>query len=127
MSHPSITRWIEQIEEFRWMSIAAKRAYKHQLLGYIDREDRQAYDDEQIGCAHAIELLESLAASEEASEAELQVLAIQALRGNGRRSHENPDELSVGIRWAIAVVEGAPERYYNSHHPARRNESGEGS
>jgi hypothetical protein len=52
---------------------------------------------------------------------------INLLRKEGRRHYENEDEPSVGIRWAISVVEGNPERHYNAHHPRREKESNSSS
>ena len=114
-----IADWIDQVNEFELMSQQAKRAYKRVCDEIVDHDDRKAYDDEQLGCAGAAKILRSLSFPDDTPENTVREQGIKSLRENGRRHHENREELSVGIRWAISVIEGNPERHYNAYHPRR--------
>ncbi|MBC8875989.1 MAG: hypothetical protein H8E44_41725 [Planctomycetes bacterium] len=105
------------------MTSKARRAYKRSCQGYIDRHDYQAYDDERIGCEDAVEILQSLSFPDGTPEETVKEQVVSSLREKGRRHYENEEELSVGVRWAIAVVEGNPQRHYNAYHPRRQQQS----
>lgn len=114
-----IADWIDQVNEFELMSQLAKRSYKRVCEGIIDHDERNAYDDEQLGCADAVKILRTLSFPDDTPEDTVKEQTITLLREHGRRHHENEEELSAGIRWSISVIEGNPERHYNAYHPRR--------
>lgn len=120
-SEETVSRWISEISEFHESSTLSQRGYKRLMGGTLDSDDYDAYAREQAGCTAAIEILRSLEFPADIPEKELRQLAESALRAEGPSNPQQADRLFQGIVWAIAVVRGEPEPYYNAYHPRRKD------